>query len=251
MKFGLMYEIQIPEPHYDGIEQERYKQVMAQVELADEVGFEYFWTVEHHFLTEFSHCSALEVLYGAISQRTKRIRIGHGVVLLPFPYNHPIRVAERIAVLDLVSNGRVNFGTGRSATDIELGGFGIPPEETRARWDEALHMIPQMWLNETFEWEGKYFKVPPRQVIPKPRQKPHPPMWMAGTSPESHELAGSRGLGVLSFSYMTPLEELEKRIAAYRKAIKEAKPVGAFVNEQAGVFVFGYCGENPEEAKQT
>src|SRR6266540_5389999 len=101
-----MYEIQIPEPHYDGIEQDRYKQVMAQVALADEVGFEYFWTVEHHFLTEFSHCSAPEVLYGAISQRTKKIRIGHGAVLLPFPYNNPIRVAERVATLDIVSGGR-------------------------------------------------------------------------------------------------------------------------------------------------
>src|SRR5262249_6567779 len=106
MKFGLMYEIQIPEPHYDGIEQERYKQVMAQVELADEVGFQYFWTVEHHFLREFSHCSAPEVLYGALSQRTKRIRIGHAVALLPGQYNHPVRVAERAAVLDIVSDGR-------------------------------------------------------------------------------------------------------------------------------------------------
>ena len=106
MKFGLMYEIQIPEPHYPGIEQERYKQVLAQAELADEVGFDYFWTVEHHFLKEFSHCSAPEVLYGALSQRTKRIRIGHAVALLPSEYNHPVRVAERAAVLDILSDGR-------------------------------------------------------------------------------------------------------------------------------------------------
>ena len=105
MKFGLMYEIQIPEPHHPGVEKERYDQVLAQVELADEVGFDYFWTVEHHFLREFSHCSAPEVLYGAVSQRTKRIRIGHAVALLPDQYNHPIRVAERVAVLDILSNG--------------------------------------------------------------------------------------------------------------------------------------------------
>ena len=125
MKFGLMYEIQIPEPHYDGIEQERYQQVMAQVELADEVGFEYFWTVEHHFLREFSHCSAPEVLYGALSQRTKRIRIGHAVALLPGQYNHPVRVAERAAVLDIVSDGRMELGTGRSTTLIEMDGFQV------------------------------------------------------------------------------------------------------------------------------
>lgn len=251
MKFGMFYEIQVPKPWYESKEFDTYQQVLEQVQLADEVGFDTFWTVEHHFLTEFSHCSAPEVLYGAISQRTKRIRIGHGVVLLPFPYNHPIRVAERIAVLDLVSNGRVEFGTGRSATETELGGFGIPPEETRARWEEALQMIPQMWLNETFEWEGQYFKVPPRQVIPKPRQKPHPPMWMACGGPESHDLAGRKGLGLLSFNYMLEVDELANRIAAYRQAIKEAKPPGAFVNEQAAVFSFGYCGENPEEARQT
>ena len=125
MKFGLMYEIQIPEPHHDGIEHERYKQVMAQAELADEVGFQYFWTVEHHFLREFSHCSAPEVLYGAISQRTKRIRIGHAVALLPGQYNHPVRVAERAAVLDIVSDGRMDLGTGRSTTLIEMDGGGL------------------------------------------------------------------------------------------------------------------------------
>jgi alkanesulfonate monooxygenase SsuD/methylene tetrahydromethanopterin reductase-like flavin-dependent oxidoreductase (luciferase family) len=136
MKFGLMYEIQIPEPHYDGIEQERYKQVMVQVELADEVGFQYCWTVEHHFLREFSHCSAPEVLYGALSQRTKRIRIGHAVALLPGQYNHPVRVAERAAVLDIVSDGRMDLGTGRSTTLIEMDGFQVDPEETRAQWEE-------------------------------------------------------------------------------------------------------------------
>ena len=251
MKFGIFYEIQVPKPWHESKEFDIYQQVLEQVQLADEVGFDTFWTVEHHFLSEFSHCSAPEVLYGAISQRTKRIRIGHGVVLLPFPYNHPIRVAERIAVLDLVSNGRVEFGTGRSATEAELGGFGIPPEETRARWEEALHMIPKMWLNETFEWEGKYFKVPPRQVIPKPRQKPHPPIWMACTSPESHELAGRKGLGLLSFTLMVDLPELANRITGYRNAIKQAKPAGAFVNEQAAVFTQGYCGESNEEARRT
>ena len=138
MKFGLMYEIQIPEPHYNGIERERYHQVMAQVELADAVGFDYFWTVEHHFLREFSHCSAPEVLYGAISQRTKRIRIGHAVALLPGQYNHPVRVAERAAVLDIVSDGRMDLGTGRSTTLIEMDGFQVDPEETRAQWEEAM-----------------------------------------------------------------------------------------------------------------
>ena len=141
MKFGLMYEIQIPEPHYPGVEQERYKQIMAQVELADEEGFDYFWTVEHHFLNEFSHCSAPEVLYGALSQRTRRIRIGHAVALLPGQYNHPVRVAERAAVLDILSDGRMDLGTGRSTTLIEMDGFEVNPADTKAQWEEAISMI--------------------------------------------------------------------------------------------------------------
>ena len=150
MKFGMMYEIQIPEPHTPNIVQNTYKQVFAQVMLAEEMGFEYFWTVEHHFLTEFSYCPAPEVLYGAISQRTKTIRIGHAVALLPPQYNHPIRVAERAAVLDLLSDGRVELGTGRSTTLIEMEGFGIDPEETKPMWEEAVSIIPRMWLEDSF-----------------------------------------------------------------------------------------------------
>ncbi len=138
MKFGLMYEMQIRKPHYPGMERDLYRQVLAQVELADEVGFDYFWTVEHHFLTEFSYCSAPEVLFGAVSQRTKRIRIGHAVALLPGQYNHPVRVAERAAVLDILSDGRMDLGTGRSSTLIEMDGFEVNPEETKAQWEEAF-----------------------------------------------------------------------------------------------------------------
>jgi luciferase family oxidoreductase group 1 len=251
MKFGMFYEIQVPKPWTADTEFDTYQQVLDQVQLADELGYDSFWTVEHHFLEEFSHCSAPEVLYGAISQRTKNIRIGHGVVLLPFPYNHPIRVAERIAVLDLLSNGRMEVGTGRSATELEMGGFGIPPSETRARWDEALHMLPKIWTNETFSWEGEYFKIPPRPVVPKPRQKPHPPLWMATTSAEGHEMAGRKGLGLLSFTLLVEPEEVANRIVRYRKSIQEAEPVGAFVNEQTAVFAMAYCGESKEEAKAT
>ena len=249
MKFGLMYEIQIPKPHTPGIEQQRYKEVMDQVVLADEVGFDHFWTVEHHFLSEFSHCSAPEVLYGAISQLTKRIRIGHAVVLLPGHYNHPIRVAERAAVLDIVSNGRVDIGTGRSATLIELDGFQIDPEETKAQWREAVSMIPRMWTEDPFSHDGHYFKIPPRSVIPKPVQKPHPPLWVACSQPDSFQAAGEMGLGVLCFN-LEGYEHLRDRIAIYRKAIKNASPVGKFVNEQVAAFCVTHCGENDEESRK-
>ena len=199
MKFGLMYEIQIPEPHYPGVEQERYKQIMAQVELADEEGFDYFWTVEHHFLNEFSHCSAPEVLYGALSQRTRRIRIGHAVALLPGQYNHPVRVAERAAVLDILSDGRMDLGTGRSTTLIEMDGFEVNPADTKAQWEEAISMIPRMWTEDTFSHEGRFYSIPPRKVIPKPVQTPHPPLWVACSQPDSFRAAGEMGLGSALF----------------------------------------------------
>ena len=248
MKFGLMYEIQIPEPHYPGIEAERYKQVMAQAELADEVGFHYFWTVEHHFLTEFSHCSAPDVLYGAISQRTKRIRIGHAIALLPYRYNHPIRVAERAAVLDIVSDGRMDLGTGKSTTLIEMGGFEIDPEETKAQWEEAISIIPRMWTEDPFSHEGHYFKIPPRSIIPKPVQKPHPPLWVSCSQPASFKQAGEMGLGVLCFN-LGGWAQLVERVAIYREALKHAHPVGSFVNDQVAALCVVHCGEDDEEAR--
>ncbi len=249
MKFGLMYEIQIPEPHYPGIEQERYKQLLAQVDLADEVGFHYFWTVEHHFLQEISHCSAPEVLYGAISQRTKNIRIGHAVALLPGQYNHPVRVAERAAVLDILSDGRMDLGTGRSTTLIEMDGFEVNPEETRAQWEEAISMIPRMWTEDPFSHEGKFYSIPPRSVIPKPVQKPHPPMWVACSQPESFRSAGEMGLGVLCFN-LGGHEQLLERVGMYREGIKHAHPVGHFVNDQVAALCVTHCGEDDEEARR-
>ena len=249
MKFGLMYEIQVPEPHYPGVEQERYNQVLAQVDLADEMGFDYFWTVEHHFLREFSHCSAPEVLYGAISQRTKRIRIGHAVALLPGQYNHPVRVAERAAVLDILSNGRMDLGTGRSTTLIEMDGFEVNPEDTRAQWEEAVRMIPRMWTEETFSHEGQFYTIPPRSVIPKPVQKPHPPMWVACSQPDSFRAAGEMGLGVLCFN-LGGYGQMEERVGAYREAVKTANPVGQFVNDQVAALCLVHVGEDDEEARR-
>ena len=249
MKFGLMYEIQIPEPHHPGVEKERYDQVLAQVELADEVGFDYFWTVEHHFLREFSHCSAPEVLYGAVSQRTKRIRIGHAVTLLPNQYNHPIRVAERVAVLDILSNGRADLGTGRSTTLIEMDGFEVNPEETRAQWEEAISIIPKMWTEDPFSHEGHFYNIPERSVIPKPVQSPHPPLWVACSQPDSFRNAGEMGLGVLCFN-LGGHDQLKERVAIYREALEHANPVGSFVNDQVAALCVIHCGEDDEEARR-
>jgi len=177
------------------------------------------------------------------------MRIGHGVRLLPFPYNHPVRAAEAAAVLDLISNGRLEFGTGRSATRAELEGFGISPDETRELWREALEMIVGAWTQEVFSWQGKRFRIPPRRVIPKPLQDPHPPLWCAATSPESHGTVGENGLGLLSFTIGVPPEDLAARIALYRAGIARAKPIGKFVNPRAATFTMVHCAPTNAEAR--
>ena len=224
MKFGLFYEIPVARPWTERSEYDAYHNTIEQAVLADRVGFDSFWTVEHHFLEEFSHCSAPGVLYGAIAAQTQNLRIGHGVRLLPFPYNHPIRAAEAAAVLDLICDGRLEFGTGRSATRAELEGFGIHPNDTRELWREALEMVVGAWTEEVFQWKGKHFEMPPRRVVPKPIQRPHPPLWVASTSPETHEAAGENGLGLLSFTIGVPPEDLAERLKLYRRGIENAKP---------------------------
>jgi len=247
VKFGILYELQMQKPWNGDSEFRTYHDALEQVELADKVGFDYLWEVEHHFLAEYSHSSAPEVFLAAASQRTKNIRIGHGVALLPSPFNHPIRVAERAAALDIVSNGRVELGTGRSITEQELGGFGIDPADSRPMWEEAVRMIPKMWTQETFTWEGAYFVVPPRNVIPKPIQKPHPPMWMACTQPDSFRIAGECGLGALSFGFIAP-GVLEASLNIYRQNVANAKPVGEFVNNQFAATTMALVAPTDEEA---
>jgi len=252
MDFGIFYEIQVNSPlKHREREYQAFHDVLKQVETAEQVGFTHFWTVEHHFQVGFAHSSAPEVLYGAISQRTSKIRIGHAVVLLPFPYNHPVRVAERVATLDILSNGRVEVGTGRSATQIELGGFGIPYKETRGRWEDALDIITTIWKSSdgTFSYKGKYFDIPERTVVPMPIQKPHPPLWVACTGEDTHELAGRLGLGLLSFTLLVSPEKLGQRVHAYRTAIKSAKPYGAFVNNRAGAFAMTHVADTDKQAR--
>lgn len=250
MQFGLLYEIQVPRDGGRAAEQEIYRQTIEQVQLAERVGFSQVWAVEHHFLREFSHSSAPEVWFGYLAAATEKIRLGHGVRLLPFPYNHPIKLAEQAAVLDILSGGRLEFGTGRSGTMTELGGFGIDPSQTRAMYDEVLRMMPHMWRDEPFSYSGEYFEVPEREIVPKPVQEPHPPLWAACTSSESHARAGRDGVGLLSFTIALNIEEVARRIGAYREAVKDPEPVGAFVNEQAAVFTLAHCAETPEQAER-
>ncbi len=251
MKFALFYEIPVARPWSPGKEHTAYKNVLEQAVLADQVGFHGFWTVEHHFLEEFSHCSNPEVLYGAVAARTQNLRIGYGVRLLPSPYNHPVRSAESAAVLDLISDGRVEFGTGRSATRAELEGFGIDPHQTREMWAEALEHIVGCWTNDEYSFDGKYWSMPPRRVLPKPIQSPHPPLWGATTSLDGHYEIGVRGLGVCSFTVGVPPENLAERVDRYREGLADCKkPIGKFVNGQVATFTMVHCADSNERAFQ-
>jgi alkanesulfonate monooxygenase SsuD/methylene tetrahydromethanopterin reductase-like flavin-dependent oxidoreductase (luciferase family) len=250
VKFAMFYEIPVPRPWTERSEYDAYRNTIEQAVLGDKVGFHSFWTVEHHFLEEYSHCSNPEVLYGAIAAKTQNMRIGYGVRLMPKPYNHPVRSAESAAVLDLISDGRVEFGTGRSSTRTELEGFGIHPSDTRQMWQEAVGHVVGCWTNDEYEFEGKNWSMPKRRVLPKPLQKPHPPLWGATGSPETHRLVGQMGLGLLSFSVGTPPEELKRRIDIYREGIAECTdPVGKFVNNQAASFTMVNVAKTNEEAR--
>jgi alkanesulfonate monooxygenase SsuD/methylene tetrahydromethanopterin reductase-like flavin-dependent oxidoreductase (luciferase family) len=201
VKFGIFYEHQLPRPWKQDSEYRLFHQSLDQIELADQLGFDYAWEVEHHFLEEYSHSSAPEVFLAAASQRTKNIRLGHGIVQLTT--NHPARVAERVATLDLLSHGRVEFGIGEGSSVTELHPFDRRFRDKRAVWEDAVRCILPMFQKEGWEYHGEYFDFPLRNVLPKPLQKPHPPLWVACSQFETIEMVARRGMGVLSFQFIS------------------------------------------------
>src|SRR5436190_7483529 len=250
MKFGIFYEHQLPRPWAQDDEHKLLKDALEQVELADRLGIDSVWEVEHHFLEEYSHSSAPEVFLAAASQRTRNIRLGHGIVQLPLGFNHPARVAERIASLDLVSDGRVEFGTGESSSEAELGGFLIDREQKRAQWEEALDAVTRMFVETPFAgYSGEFLDMPPRNVVPKPLQKPHPPLWVACSRRETIHLAATKGIGALSFSFIEP-GEAKAWVDDYHATIQseECVPGGFSVNPQVACVVPMMCHQDEETA---
>jgi alkanesulfonate monooxygenase SsuD/methylene tetrahydromethanopterin reductase-like flavin-dependent oxidoreductase (luciferase family) len=232
MRFGVFYELQLPRPWNEGDEHRLFHEAMDQVVLADELGFDHAWEVEHHFLDEYSHSSAPEVFLACAAGRTTNIRLGHGIKQVIPNYNHPARSAEGIATLDLLSNGRVDFGIGEGATRLELGAFGIAAKDKRAMSLEAAEQIANMLVLEPYPgFEGKHFSMPCRNVVPKPMQRPHPPMWMACTNRDTIRVAARNGIGALAFSFVDP-EEAHNWAEIYYGIIKsdECVPIGHSVN---------------------
>lgn len=231
LRFGMFFPMQLVRPWSEGDEWALFQNSLVQAEYGDRIGIDYCWAQEHHFLEEYSHSSAPEVFLAAVSQRTKNMRVGHGVTLMPPAYNHPARVAERIATLDLVSNGRVEWGTGESSSRIELEGFGVGMVQKRSMWAEATRQAALMMSMTPYAgYEGEHFSMPARNVVPKPRQTPHPPLWVACTNRETVKLAARMGIGALTFAFMDQREAKFWVEEYYEIFCREARPVGRCLN---------------------
>ena len=248
MRFGIFFEHQLPRPWDDRSELQLFQDALEQCELADRLGLDYVWEVEHHFLEEYSHSSAPEVFLAAVSQRTSNIRLGHGIIQTAPGYNHPARTAERVATLDLVSSGRVDFGSGESSSEAELSGFGIPVDEKRPAWLEGLRTAIRCMTETPFTGvDGAYVKMPPRNVVPKPVQTPHPPLWVACSRRETILLAAEHGIGALSFAFIDP-EEARTWVSDYERVLTErCDPVGLAVNHDIACVTPMMC--HPDERR--
>ncbi|MER6569567.1 LLM class flavin-dependent oxidoreductase [Streptomyces sp. NPDC001093] len=250
MRFGLIYHHQLPRPWEEDSEERLYNESLEQIELADRLGFDYAWATEHHFLEEYSHSSAPEVFLATAAARTQRIRLAHGIVSLPSAVNHPIRVAERLATLDLLSGGRVDFGTGAGSSQLELGAFEVDRDTKKEQWKESLEVVTRLLTETPFRgFEGQWVNVPPRNLLPKPKQKPHPPLWMACSARTTIETAARNGMGALSFSFVSP-EEAKEWVDTYYGILEseECVPAGKAVNPNFSVVFPFMCHQDEETA---
>src|SRR6202050_5211151 len=248
MKFGIFYEMQLPRPWGPDSEWRLYQNSLDQLELADGLGYDYAWEVEHHFLEEYSHSSAPEVFLGAASQRTRKIRLGHGILQLTT--NHPAKLAERVSVLDLLSNGRVEFGMGESASVTELEHFKVPFALKRAIWEDAVRCLIPMFGEGGVEYHGPHFDFPLRNVLPKPRQKPHPPLWTACSQLPTIAYAGEKGIGALGFQFVSA-DAAHAWVHAYYNAITKrlARLADSPATPNIALVSMFMCAKTDEEAR--
>lgn len=246
MILDIFSELQSAKPAADLDARALLAETLEQARLADELGYGCWWAVEHHTAPEFSISSAPDLWLAVLSQHTRRIRLGSAGILSPFEINHPIRVAERAAFIDLLSGGRLELGLARSG-GAEWETFGVVPETTVQQLEQALRMLPRIWAPGDFEWRSELAVVPPRDIMPKPLQQPHPPLWQTVSTPGSAEGAGRLGVGMLAAAAFAPLEYIRASIEAYERGLAQCRPVGARVNAQRAVFVLVHCAETRRE----
>ncbi|HEV3370629.1 MAG TPA: LLM class flavin-dependent oxidoreductase [Acidimicrobiales bacterium] len=237
--------------HGDAAEHDRIMDEVAFIVAADKAGFKYTWASEHHFLTDYSHLSASESFLAFVAAKTSNIHMGSGIFNITPPVNHPARIAERVAMLDHLSEGRFEFGVGRGSSTTEQRGFGIEnPDITREMVAEVLPQIVRMWKDEDYSFDGEFFSMPTRNVLPKPFVSPHPAIWMAAGSPSTFDLAAELGVGVLCFGFSTP-DQLTPLVARYKEKVADCKnPVGGFVNNNVMITTQMICMEDGAKARK-
>ncbi len=248
MDFGVFCSAVVGPRPWEESEPERFRQDLEMGIKADEVGFDSFWAPEHHFLEEYSHNAASHLTCLAVGMRTEKIRLVTGIMNLCAPINHPVRVAEQIAMIDIYTNGRIELGTGRGSGSTEVNSWGLQNEETKGYWEEAIRAIPKMWTQDLFSHDGEHFSVPERNILPKPLQKPHPPLWVTATNPDTVERAGRMGLGVAVFSFQSP-QALEPLVETYKKAIADPDPISEVVNDKFLTIAPLLCLEDGDRAR--
>lgn len=251
MRFSLIYEAQTANPSREG-DHQIFREVREQALLAEEVGFDVIWAVEHTALTMYAHMSAPETFLAYVAGATKRIRIGHGVICLPVQMNHPVKVAERCATLDILSDGRLEVGFGKGGTQQESGTFGYQIDSIRPMIAESMRLIPRFWMEDVVEHHGEYIDVPPRPVHPKPLQSPHPRLYMACTHHDSLADAAGRGIGALVLGFGGP-EAVAEKNRVYREAFAKRDPaeqVGYFPNEHFAALCPAVVLEDGQRARR-
>ena len=246
MRIGLFYQIQVPKPWTATSESDRIYEALEQIPYAEKMGFASVWFSEHHFRPVWSHNSAPDLTLAAVSQRTSQIRLGVGVVLAPI--HHPLHVAARMATLDILSRGRVDVGLGRTGYPYQLTPYGSDLRDTRGMWLEFADLLPRIWTQEEISYNGTYYQIPRREVLPKPVQRPYPPLWSACGSDETARLTGSLGMGGLFGSEGGP-DRVRQLMALYRDALRTA-PGGSGPRRRTALMTAGYCHEDPRVAAE-
>ena len=254
MEFGIFLNGYIPGPaaHNTATEHTALMRETEYTIVADRHNWKYAWFGEHHSLTEYSHLSASEVVIGYCAHATERIHLGSAIVSLPPVKDHPVRVAERAAMLDHLSNQRYEFGTGRGAGSHEVATFGImDTNDTKPMWDEVIRQIPRMWEQRDYEFEGEFFRVPyPHNILPKPYGKGHPPMWVACGNPPTFAKAGNLGIGAIAFNF-EPIHNLKGRVDAYKEAIQSpTEQIGQFRNDNVMMTNAVVCLNDRKRARE-
>jgi alkanesulfonate monooxygenase SsuD/methylene tetrahydromethanopterin reductase-like flavin-dependent oxidoreductase (luciferase family) len=253
VEFGIFIQGHVPRGRVaqdPGYEHTSFVNDVELIKQADRSGFKYAWLSEHHFLEEYSHLSASEVFLGYLAGVTERIHLGSAIWNISPPVNHPVRVAERVTMMDHLSKGRFEFGTGRGAGALEVTGFGIEStDDTKPMYEEVLKEFPKMWREGEYSFEGEYFSVPPRNVLPKPYKKPHPPIWQACGNPPTYELAGRKGVGAIGFNF-SAAKHMKPMIDAYKAGVAEAEPLGDYVNDNVMITNSVVCLEDGQRARE-